>query len=164
MSKHSPHLFKGFLAGLIAITANTILLKAAPALHIQAESGGLLKLILLHTQDYFSQGMFVYFKTTLFWLLFHYLTGFTMVLIYLYIFEPVLPGKGWLKGSLFSLFPWLINGLIVLPLLSQGMLGIHQLSMAGIIYFFIVNWLFGWILGVVYEVLSRNNVYIKWLN
>lgn len=150
MTKHSPHLFKGFLAGLIAITANTILLKTAPLLHIQAESGGLLKLILLHTHDYLSQGMLLYFKTTLFWLLFHYVTGFSMVLIYLYVFEPVLPGKGWLKGSLFSLLPWMINGLIVLPLLGQGILGIHQLSMTGII-FFIANWLFGWVLGMVYE-------------
>ncbi len=87
MPNHSPHLFKGFLAGFIAITANTFLLKAAPLLHIKAESGGLLKLILLHTHDYFSQGMLLYFKTTMFWLLFHYVTGFSMVLIYLYIFE-----------------------------------------------------------------------------
>ena len=155
MTKHSPHLFKGFLAGFIAITANTILLKAAPLLHIQAESGGLLKLILLHIHDYFSQGMLLYFKTTIFWLLFHYVTGFSMVLIYLYIFEPILPGKGWLKGSLFSLFPWMINGLIVLPLLGQGILGIHQLSIAGIIYFFIANWIFGLVLGVVYERLLK---------
>ena len=78
-----------------------------------------------------------------------------MVLIYLYIFEPILPGKGWLKGSLFSLFPWMINGLIVLPLLGQGILGIHQLSIAGIIYFFIANWIFGLVLGVVYERLLK---------
>jgi len=151
MPKLSPDVYKGLLIGLIAITVNTIVLKAAPLFHITAENGGLLKLILLHTRDYFSPGMLLYFKTTLSWLLFHYLTGFSMVLIYLYIFEPVLPGKGWLKGSLFSLFPWLINGLIVLPLLGQGMLGIHQLSNAGITYFFIANLLFGWVLGLLYE-------------
>lgn len=151
MNKHSPYLLEGLLAGFIAITVNALVLKAAPLFHIQAESGGLLKLILLHSHDYFGHGMLLYFETALFWLLFHYLTGFSMVLIYLYIFEPLLAGRGWLKGSLFSLFPWMINGLIVLPLLRQGILGIHQLSTAGIIYFFIANWLFGWLLGVAYE-------------
>ena len=151
MHKFTPHLLKGLMAGFIAITVNTILLKAAALFNITAESGGLLKLLLINTRNYFSPDIFSYFKTTLFWISFHYLTGFSMVLIYLHIFEPILPGKGWLKGSLFSLFPWIINGLIVLPILGQGILGIHQLSAAGIAYFFIANWMFGWILGILYE-------------
>jgi hypothetical protein len=138
-------------AGFIAITANTIFLKAASLFHIAAESGGLLKLILLHTKQYLPSNILSLTKTTGFWLLFHYITGFAMVLMYAYFFEPLLPGKGWVKGSLFSLVPWLINGCIVLPLLGQGIMGVHQLSAGGMIYFFIANWIFGWVLGVVYE-------------
>jgi hypothetical protein len=153
MRKHST-LYKALVAGFIAITANTIILKVAPLINVSAESGGLLKLLLLHTQQYFINYL-PYIKTTGFWLLFHYLTGFAMVGMYVYLFEPVLPGKGWLKGSLFSLVPWLINGGIVLPLLGQGFMGIHQLSAAGMIYFFIANWIFGVLLGIVYEFLSK---------
>lgn len=157
MAYHYPSLTKVLMAGFIAITANTIVLKAAPLFNITAESGGLLKLILLKCQDLLSTGTLLYFKTTFFWLVFHYLTGFTMVLIYLYIFQSILPGKGWLKGSIFSLFPWLINGFIVLPLLAQGIFGISKLTIPGIIYFFIANLIFGIVLGILSEKLLKNH-------
>ncbi len=157
MKKHS-NLFKGLVAGFVAITANTIFLKAASLFHIAAESGGLLKLILLHTKQHFPSNVLSLTKTTGFWLLFHYLTGFAMVLMYVYLFEKLLPGKGWVKGSLFSLLPWLMNGCIVLPLLGQGIMGVHQLSAGGMIYFFIANWIFGLVLGMVYENLSKKTM------
>lgn len=138
-------------AGFVAITVNTILLKAASLFLIAAESGGLLKLIILHAKQYLPSNVLLLTKTTGFWLLFHYMTGFAMVLIYLYVFEKMLPGKGWVKGSLFSLVPWIINGCIVLPLLGQGFAGIQALPLSGIIYFFITNLIFGLTLGVLYE-------------
>lgn len=157
MKKHSK-LFKGLVVGLVAITANTIILKAAPLIHVSAGTGGLLKLVLLHTKQYLPSNVLSLTKTTGFFLFFHYLTGFGMVLIYVYLFEPLLPGKGWVKGSLFSLVPWLINGCIVLPLLGQGFMGVYQLTTAGMIYFFIANWIFGLVLGVVYEHLSKKTI------
>lgn len=150
VKKKSTKVFNVFFAGLIAITLNTLLLKAAPILHIEAESGGLLKLILLHTQLYMSDAMLACVHTAAFGVLFHYLTGFTMVILYVYLFEPLLPGKRWQKGSLFSLLPWMINGFIVLPLLGQGFIGIQQLPVTGIIYFFVANWIFGITLGELY--------------
>ncbi len=92
MKKHSS-LFKGLVAGFIAITANTLFLKAAPLLNVAAESGGLLKLVVLHTKQYLPSNVLSITKTTGFWLLFHYFTGFGMVLMYIYLFEPLLPGK-----------------------------------------------------------------------
>ncbi len=152
MNNHISNKLRNALwAGFIAITANTLFLKAAPLLHVAAESGGLLKLVLLHTKQYLPSNILSLTKTTGFWLFFHYLTGFGMVLMYAYLFEPLLPGKGWVKGSLFSLVPWLINGCIVLPLLGQGIMGVHQLSASGMIYFFFANLIFGLVLGVVYE-------------
>ncbi len=82
------------MAGFVAITINTILLKAASLFHIAAESGGLLELIILHAKQYLPSNALSLTKTTVFWLLFHYMTGFAMVLIYVYFFEKMLPGKG----------------------------------------------------------------------
>ncbi len=159
VKKDNAKILNIFFAGLIAITLNTLLLKAAPIFNIVAESGGLLKLILLSTHLYMSAAVLAYVHTTAFWVLFHYLTGFAMVILYVYIFQPLLPGKGWQKGSLFSLLPWMINGFIVLPLLGQGLIGIHQLPVTGIIYFFVANWIFGITLGVLYERFTKRNNY-----
>ncbi len=141
--------------GLVAITLNTLVLKAAPLLHVNPESGGLLKLTLLHTRQLLPAELLPTVKTAGFKLLFHYLTGLGMVGLYVLFFEPLLPGKGWVKGSLFSLLPWAINGFIVLPLLGQGALGARTLTAAGIVYFFVANWLFGLLVGWGYERLGN---------
>ncbi len=155
MNKHS-RLYKGLVAGLVAITINTLVLKAAPLLHVDAGGGGLLKLTLLHTRQFLPAELLPTVKTAGFKLLFRYLTGLGMVGLYVLAFEPLLPGKGWVKGSLFSLLPWAINGFIVLPLLGQGVLGARTLTAAGIVYFFVANWIFGLLVGWVYERLGKH--------
>lgn len=122
-------------AGIVAITVQTLFLKMAPFMRIEAESGGLLKLLIIHIPTYINNSLLSFFHTTSFGLIFHYLTGFAMVLLYVYIFEPLLPGKGWQKGSLFSLLPWLINGFIVLPLLGQGIAGFQRCHSAVLFIF-----------------------------
>lgn len=151
MTKHSPFLLNGLFAGLIAITVNTLVLKAAPLLHIMAESGGLLKLVIIHLKPFAGASTIAFFQTTPFWIFFHYLTGFTMIFLYMYLLEPVLPGKALLSGTLFSFFPWLINGLIVLPMLGQGVFGVHKLPLSGMVYFFFANWLFAVLFVYLYE-------------
>ena len=155
MIKKSPDLLKGLLASFIAITVNTIALKAAPLFGIMAESGGLLKLVIMQVKPYVSASTITMFQTTGFWIFFHYLTGFTMTLLYMYLLEPVLPPKALLSGTLFSFFPWLINGLIVLPMLGQGVFGIHKLPLSGMIYFFIANWLFAVLFVYLYKRFRR---------
>jgi len=78
MKKH-PRLYLGLLAGVVAITANTLVLKAAPLMAVNAESGGLLKLGLLHTTPVLPAGLLPVVKAEGFKLLFHYLTGLGMV-------------------------------------------------------------------------------------
>jgi hypothetical protein len=39
--------------------------------------------------------------------LIHFGIGISLALIYVFFFEPWLPGPGWLRGALFSLAPWL---------------------------------------------------------
>lgn len=147
------------LAGFAAITANTVVLKAAAPLGIVAESGGLLRLHVLYLTPLLRRSGVTGWWTSSglpgpaslpFWLAFHYATGFAMVLLYTVVLERVLPGPGVMKGSLFSLVPWLINGLLVLPMLGQGAFGSRALPASGMWYFFLANWLFGAVLGAVY--------------
>lgn len=150
MKKH-PRLYLGLLAGVVAITANTLGLKAAPLMAVNAESGGLLKLVLLHTTPVLpAGGLPEGFK-----LLFHYLTGLGMVGLYVLVFEPRLPDNGWVKGGLFSLLPWVLNGFVVLPLLGQGLAGGHVLTAGGMAYFFVANAVFGLVLGGLYAYLRQ---------
>ena len=154
-TKKHPRLYLGLLAGLVAITANTLVLKAAPLLAVNAESGGLLKLVLLHTKLWLPAGLLTVVQTEGFKLLFHYLTGLGMVGLYVLVFEPRLPSNGWAKGGLFSLLPWAINGFVVLPLLGQGVLGTRVLTAGGILYFCGANAVFGLVLGGVYVYLRQ---------
>ncbi len=147
------------LAGVVAISVNTAILQAAAPLGILAESGGLLRLFVsLLRAPAEALGITALWTSVglpppaslIFWLAFHYATGFGMVCLYV-LLEPRLPGRGLLKGSLFSLLPWLINGLIVLPALGQGAFGYRTLALSGIAYFFVANWSFGAVLGELYE-------------
>ncbi len=148
------------LAGLIAISFNTLMLKAAHLFGIVAENGGLLRLHVIYLGSLVERSGIAgwWIKAALpgpnslpFWLVFHYATGMVMVFLYTYVFESRLPSSVLVKGSVFSLLPWLINGLIVLPLLGQGPLGLRQIAVSGAVYFFVANWVFGATLAVFYE-------------
>lgn len=146
-------------AGIVGVAVNTVLLKAAVPLGIRAESGGLLRLVARSLAPLASRTGIneIWMRVGLplpnslvFWLGFHLATGLVMALLYAYFFEPRLPGNGLLKGSLFALVPWLINSLVVLPLLGQGTIGTRVLPLSGIIYFFVANWSFAATLSVLY--------------
>ena len=154
MKKKYSQFNKVVIAGFVAITANTIMLKLALILDVNAESGGLLKLLLMHTRVITNSYFLSFLHSVLFWFLFHYMVGFGMVALYVFVLRKILPGKGFIKGSLFSMIPWVMNSCVVLPLLGQGFMGMRQLSTTGIVYFFIANWLFGCVLGWIYEKLD----------
>jgi len=139
--------FPVFIAGLLGIAANMILLKIATLLSIKAESGGLLKLMFKIIPSLFA---FPALHSELFWLFFHVLTGTGMILLY-FLWFAQLPINKWIKGCLFSFFPWIVNGFVVLPLLGQGIMGIHILPVSGITYFFFANLVFALILSVLSE-------------
>lgn len=152
------------VAGAAAITINTILLRADRLLGLRAEGGGLLKLM---TQTggalakragagaMWEQSFVPRIHTIAFWAMFHYVTGFGMVVLYVVWFVRWLPGNGWVKGALFSLLPWVINAVIVLPLLGNGFAGSRVLSAAGMAYFFLCNTVFGVVLGGLFEALTK---------
>lgn len=142
------------IAGFTAISLNTIMLKLAKTFDVKAESGGLLKLTLKMLPGSLSNATFI--KTDWFWILFHFLTGAVMIIMYRVFFNK-LSLSTFFKGLLFSLFPWIVNGLIVLPLLSQGIFGLKALPLSGVVYFFLANLLFGFTLSQFYETLKRSS-------
>ncbi len=157
-------IYAALMSGFVAISVNTILLKSAAPLGFVAESGGLLKLHVLYLAPLLQRlGLGTWWQevglpassSLSFWLAFHYATGFAMVLLYCLLLERLLPGRGLAKGSVFSLLPWLINGLVVLPLLGQGAFGHEKLPISGMVYFFVANWSFGAVLGMLYEKLRQ---------
>ncbi len=158
----------GFWAGLISITISTIILRLSEPLGIQAGGGVLLEFAV------FSLGPVVeglgidQWWTTIglpgissmpFSLAFRYLAGFGMVFLYVFALERVLSGNGLVKGVLFSFFPWLAAGLVVMPLLGEGVFGLQETPLSGAAYFFAANLSFAVALGVIYERLrkSRSN-------
>ena len=111
--------------------------------------------MLLHTKLLLPAGLLPVVQTEGFKRLFHYGTGLSMVGFYMGVFEPRLPGNGWVKGGLFALLSWAINGFVVLPLLGQGVAGGDTLTAGGRTYFFVANAVFGLVLGGVCEYLGQ---------
>jgi hypothetical protein len=94
--------------------------------------------------------------TQAFWYFFHLLTGAIMVIGYALFFDNIKTSV-FRKGLLFSLFPWIINGVVILPLLHQGIMGIGTLPLSGIIYYFFANAIFGLSLAYLYNGLKKNH-------
>lgn len=149
-----------FWAGLIAITISTIILRLAGPLGIQAGGGALLQFAVLYLgpvikglgiDQWWNAAGLPGTSSTLFGLAFRYLAGFGMVFLYVFALEPVLPGSGLVKGTLFSFLPWLIAGLVARPLLGKGAFGLQELSVGGAAYFFAANLSFAVVLGVLYD-------------
>ena len=144
------------ISGSIAIAINTLLLKAALLFLITAEGGGLLKLFLQTSNVILPH--FSFEHTAWFALLFHFLTGFLMAVFYAVFFDKMVLAPGWVKGSLFSILPWLINGLMVLPLLKQGIFGYITLTPTGMAWFFLANLGFGLTLGWLYDIILHRKL------
>ena len=74
-----------------------------------------------------------------------------MIILYFTVgFDPC-RRQYWRSASLFSLFPWLINSAVVLPLLGQGFAGLYRLRWQDALFFFIANWAFVFISAFCYS-------------
>lgn len=147
-------------SALMAITVNTVLLKTAPLMGIKVGAGGLFGLLRNYFGETFSDlGLSAMWSaaalpqpgTLMFYIFFHSLIGFMMAALYVYVIEKYLAGPGWRKGAVFAMLPWLINSIIVLPLLGKGFAGSNVLDGVGLVYFFIANGVYGVLLGYLFE-------------
>ncbi len=99
------------LAGTIATAVNTALPAMADAAGLPAAHGGLLHDVAVPAMPMPSCGAIK--------LVFHTLIGLAMAVVYAVLMEPWLPGCPVTKGLIYAAAAWLINALVVLPLIRE---------------------------------------------
>lgn len=140
--------FAGLIAGAIAIAINILLLNLFDALGVETARGGLQKLVkrwmsepLVQTGVSHAWGSIGLPgpETPLFRTGFKVIVGLIMATAYTVLLEPWLPG-GWLRKGLVAAIPfWLINAVVVLPLLGEGFAGARLLSPLGMVCYAVAH-------------------------
>jgi hypothetical protein len=125
------------ISGAIAITLNMAALTAADLVHVPTAHGGLLRLLLEMCGK----------QTTLpvsneVQLVFHFVVGLLMAVMYALIVEPIVPGPAWLRGLTYAILVWLANACFVLPETGEGFAGSRHLTLTGMLWFAAAHTLF----------------------
>jgi hypothetical protein len=79
-----------------------------------------------------------------------------MALFYAYVVEPALIGRPWVKGVICAVAVWMLNAIIVLPLIGEGLAGSRHLGAAGMIGFAAAHTIFFVLLAVLYAPLRND--------
>ncbi|KAF3999688.1 hypothetical protein [Glaciimonas immobilis] len=154
-------------AGLIAILINTVLLHMADFIPLQTAHGGLLNLLdLAFGTTLVKLGVASVWRVlglptpdgAIFRTGFHVLVGLGMAIVYAFIIEPRLPGPAWVKGLMYALALWLLNTLLILPLIGEGIAGSKHLSDAGMAYYAATHTVFFVLLALLYALFSPSRV------
>jgi hypothetical protein len=133
------------VAGTIAIVLNTLILDAATLVPLATGNGGLLRFLVMLTGGAFRAPAGAVFQTG-----FHFVVGLAMALFYAFVLEPWMRVPSWLRGVLFATAVWLINALIVLPSIGEGIAGSHDLTLAGMVWFAAAHTLFFLVLATLF--------------
>ena len=129
------------LCGALATAVNMAILASLGAAGIRTTHGGLLRLLalgvirvahstginptyradaqLLFAAGWFQEG-------------FHIVTGLLMAVVYVFFLEPRRGASPLLRGVLYGTAIWLLNAMIVLPAIGEGIAGQYHLSAEGI--------------------------------
>ena len=146
-------------AGALAIGANTALLAGADAVGFTTARGGLLRLLkdiagglapFVGLDGVWNDVLAPATSGAFFQTAFHVVVGLLMAIFYAYVLEPVLPGRPWIKGLIYSALVWLLNAFAVLPLIGEGIAGSRQLGIAGMVGFAAIHTVFFVLLAVLY--------------
>jgi hypothetical protein len=121
-------IFAALIAGAIAITLNSLLLRAADLISLATAHGGLLRLLQITTGIHLP-------ATAAFRWEFHAAVGMAMAIVYAFVLEPSLPGASVMKGLLCAFAVWVLNAAVVLPLTGERFAGSRHLTLAGMAWF-----------------------------
>jgi hypothetical protein len=133
-----------FRPSAVTIGVNTTLLAGADALGLKTEHGGLLRLledvadgiaVRLGLAAWWSAATLPVVSSAHFEFFFHVFVGLVMAVFYAYVLEPALIGRPWVKGLIYAVAVWMLNAIIVLPLIGEGLAGSRHLGAAGMIAF-----------------------------
>jgi hypothetical protein len=153
-------LVAALLASGLAIAVNTALLAGADASGLITARGGLLRLLkdiagrlapLLDLASTWNDVLAPATSGPVFQTGFHVVVGLLMAIFYAFVLDPVLPGRPWVKGLIYAAGVWLLNALIVLPLIGEGIAGSRDLGAAGMVGFAVIHTVFFVLLAVLYE-------------
>ena len=133
------------IAGTIAIVSNILALDAARLVPLDTGNGGLLRFLAMLTGGAFPAPAGAVFQTA-----FHIVIGLAMALLYAFVLEPWMRVPSWLRGVLFATAVWLMNALIVLPAIGEGIAGSRDLTLAGIVWFAGAHTLFFLVLAILF--------------
>jgi hypothetical protein len=130
-------------AGSVAIVTNTLLLTVADQFGLTTARGGLLKLLItwlapgLRSAGLASWALWLttLTKTYAFQTGFHIAVGLVMALVFVKSAGTWLKHHAWCAGLAAAFAVWLLNALVILPLLGEGFAGEHDLTLPGIAYF-----------------------------
>lgn len=134
------------LAGAVAIALNIAAPAAADLVPLATARGGLLRLLMMLTDDVLPIPAGNAFQTA-----FHAIVGLAMALFYAWVLKPVLRGPSWFRGLIYAVAVWLANAAVVLPATGEGFAGSRHLTLAGMIWFAVAHTLFFIVLAVLYE-------------
>lgn len=86
----------------------------------------------------------------------HFLMGLGLAGVYGYFVEYRLPGAGWWRGVVFSLFPWIFSVAVFFPAVGAGFLGLGiQAGPLPVLGNLILHLVYGASLGWFYEALGE---------
>jgi len=148
------------VAGAIAIAINIGLLNLCDAAGIVTARGGLQRLVRMWlggplTQigiaDLWAAAGMPGPDTAIFRNGFKISVGLAMAVFYALLVEPLLATGTLVKGLAYALFAWLINALVVLPLLGEGIAGAKVLTPLGMTCFAAAHTAFYIVLAYLYD-------------
>ena len=154
----------GLAAGAIAIVVNIAVLDAFDAAGIVTARGGLQKLMRMWLAAPLTRlgadGLWASLglpgpDTPVFKTGFKVAVGLLMALAYAIPLEPALPGRWLWKGLAAALLFWLVNALVVLPLLGEGVAGLRTLTAGGLLCYAVAHSIFFLVLAWLYDALCR---------
>ena len=164
MLKRSIDTQAWLLAGIVAITVNTLLLYLAAQRGLDTGNGVLLRLIrpwigpMLERTGLAHAWMATGLpgpESHAFVMGFHIFIGMLMAWAYAYG-ERLVDWKSWAKGLVYAVVVYAANALVVFPLLGEGIAGSRILSGAGQTYFAFAHTSFFLILALCYDLWRRS--------
>jgi hypothetical protein len=144
------------ISGVIAISANIVMLLVGHAVHIKTGHGGLLKALAI-AFDFYPipwDAKVLLLLSPLSWkYIFHFFVGIIMAIIYAYMVDPALGERITViaKGAAYAATVWIVNAAVILPFLGEGFAGYRVLPLSGMIYFAMAHTLFFILLAVIYS-------------
>ncbi len=127
---------KAVLAGVVGTTAMTAVTLMAPMMGIPPMNIG--KMLASQMGGHIALGWAA-----------HFMIGVALALIYARLFVQRLAGPGPVRGALFSLLPWLMAQIVVMPMMGMGLFSGSMLMAGGSLLGHLV---YGIVLGQLYSV------------